>query len=291
LTLALLAAPVEPNNPILQGLTQQGVKLTTGESVKLPEPSMPDGLDAAGQQIVLRKIVGGTPLELFLRKSPVAPLVLKMETIKGSSGQRNGQRVDLWFVVYGTLQSIRDEKLFEGVAAESKEKSKLPSGARELTAEELQQRNLAVSSAADAREGFSTFEVSILDRVQVSGVARLFETRSDRWLLVATKFDPRFDKDPALPNRWRPIERDPSGKLTVGEPQPYSGYGGYAKATVLLDPAGKPSGSLLIECHVVFDEPKGWFRGANLLRSKLPPAVQDGVRTFRRKLAGGKPKP
>jgi hypothetical protein len=42
---------------------------------------------------------------------------------------------------------------------------------------------------------------------------------------------------------------------------------------------------LLIEVHMVFAEPKGWFEGRNLLRSKLPPVMQDSVRKFRRQLA------
>ena len=41
-----------------------------------------------------------------------------------------------------------------------------------------------------------------------------------------------------------------------------------------------------VECHIVFAEPEAWFGGKNLLRSKLPLAVQDeDVRSSRRKLA------
>jgi hypothetical protein len=35
---------------------------------------------------------------------------------------------------------------------------------------------------------------------------------------------------------------------------------------------------------VAFDEPTGWFNGANLLRSKLSVLVQDSVRKFRREI-------
>jgi hypothetical protein len=42
---------------------------------------------------------------------------------------------------------------------------------------------------------------------------------------------------------------------------------------------------LFVEVHVVYAEPYGWFEGRNLLRSKLPPVLQDSVRKFRRKLA------
>ena len=40
--------------------------------------------------------------------------------------------------------------------------------------------------------------------------------------------------------------------------------------------------------RLIFAEPVGWFDGANLLRSKLPPAMQQNVRTVRREWAKGK---
>ena len=55
----------------------------------------------------------------------------------------------------------------------------------------------------------------------------------------------------------------------------------------------QPSDAMLIEYHVVFEEPEAWFQGANLLSSKLPLVIQDVVRSFRRKLvnlADGKPR-
>jgi hypothetical protein len=41
---------------------------------------------------------------------------------------------------------------------------------------------------------------------------------------------------------------------------------------------------------MIFDEPNGWFGGANLLRSKLPLVIQDEVRNFRRRLAAASKK-
>ena len=46
-----------------------------------------------------------------------------------------------------------------------------------------------------------------------------------------------------------------------------------------------PEEALFIECHLVFDEPQGWFNGANLIRSKVPVLVEDTVRKARRRLA------
>jgi hypothetical protein len=36
---------------------------------------------------------------------------------------------------------------------------------------------------------------------------------------------------------------------------------------------------------MVLGEPEAWFQGSNLLRSKIPLTVQEGVRTLRRRLA------
>jgi hypothetical protein len=57
--------------------------------------------------------------------------------------------------------------------------------------------------------------------------------------------------------------------------------GSYAKATSLKEPAG----AILLEYHMVYDEPQGWFNGANVIRTKLPVIVQDSVKKLRRKLA------
>jgi hypothetical protein len=95
------------------------------------------------------------------------------------------------------------------------------------------------------------------------------------------RVDPRFDNDRQFPNRWLPLARDEAGTQKLGQPHPYHAAGGYLKATRLHEPAG----AVLVEYHLVFDEPAGWFSGANLLRSKLPIVCQDGVRRFRRRFA------
>jgi hypothetical protein len=44
----------------------------------------------------------------------------------------------------------------------------------------------------------------------------------------------------------------------------------------------EPAGAVFVEGHVIFAEPKGWFDGENVLRSKLPLGVQNQVRALRR---------
>ena len=47
----------------------------------------------------------------------------------------------------------------------------------------------------------------------------------------------------------------------------------------------QPAGTIFVEYHSVFHEPKGWFDGENLLRAKLPTIAQFQVQQFRGKLA------
>jgi hypothetical protein len=100
-------------------------------------------------------------------------------------------------------------------------------------------------------------------------------------VVVAISIDPRFNADAQFPNSWRGITRGTGRSLQLGEVQPYQAAGGYMKASRLV----QPSGALLIEYHLAFEEPQGWFNGSNLLRSKLPLLCQDGVRKFRRRMA------
>ena len=98
--------------------------------------------------------------------------------------------------------------------------------------------------------------------------------------LAASILDRRFMNDAEFPNQWRPITRDDAGRRHLGAPQPYFGFGGYAKATRLIDPPG----ALFVEYHAAFAEPQDWFGGTNLLRSKLPILAQMIVRQLRRGL-------
>ena len=73
--------------------------------------------------------------------------------------------------------------------------------------------------------------------------------------------DRRFDKDPEFPNQWRSMKKDDDGNTVFGPPQPYHGAYYYMKMTRLHD----PKDAILIEGHVIFNEPKGWFEGENAL--------------------------
>ena len=45
-----------PDNPVLKQLVERGIPAENGQVVRLPRPTMPDGLDHAGQQEVLARV-------------------------------------------------------------------------------------------------------------------------------------------------------------------------------------------------------------------------------------------
>jgi hypothetical protein len=265
------ASAAEPQR-IIDRLWTDGVALDQNVALRLPPPTLPDGLNAAAQQQALARVADEThPLEALARKSVVAPFVLKITDEKPVQGALP-RRVELWFVAYGDLKKVSDETFLKGLTDGD---SKGNTGGF-LSEQDLRQRNIT----PEKDERYAAGSVTLFDRVRISGVMRMQLTRSDESVLVAGLLDERFDRDARFPNAWQPITRDDSGKLQLGPAHAYHGVGWYGKITRLAEPAG----AVLVEYHLIFDEPHGWFNGANLLRSKLPILAQDGVRKFRRRL-------
>ncbi len=268
----------EPN-PIFSHLTGQGVPFAADRHVVLPAPTLADDLSAADQQRALVQVADANhPLSALLRKAVVAPFVLKISDEEPSAGAAP-RRVDLWFVTYGDLAATSSDTFIKQQidgAVPSDERAGAGQGAV-LTNEELAARKIV----PDPDERFLAADVKLFDRVHLSGVMRARLTRQPQSVTLAAVLDSRFAEDPKYPNRWTSLARDEAGKVTEGQPHAYSAAGWYCKATQLVEPAG----AILVEYHLVFDEPAGWFHGANLLRSKLPILVQDAVRNFRRKVS------
>jgi hypothetical protein len=277
--LALAAEPAD-DNAVLTALVQKGVSAPGGAVAKLPAPTMPDGLEADKQRAALAGLPDSrhSPAEL-LRKSAVAPFELQIQSPGGKS-KSELWRVDVWFVVYGDLQEVADEDFLKRWSKLAGGQDSDVSRAGKLAPEEVQDRKLFDDPAGHPDELFlySTFE--LFDRVQVSATRHAIVTKTDESLLVAAQVDSRFDDDEKYPNEWRPMKRGELGETRVGKPQRYEGAGFYAKVTQLKEPAG----ALFVEYHQAFYEPQEWFKGANLLRSKLPLLVQDSVREFRRRV-------
>jgi hypothetical protein len=277
------------SNAVLEELLETGISAPDGPAMKLPPPSMPDGLDAKQQHDAMAKLPGTRhAVEDLVRKSVVAPFEFKIHAPANAQGESNLWRVDAWFVAYGGLEEVAREdflkrwsRLGGGKEPSDVGSSEGLSRAGKLSDAEIAERKLFHNGEKHPDEYFLYSTFSLFDRVQLSATRHAVITRSDESLLVAAKVDSQFDKDEQYPNQWRPMKRDELGKIEVGKPQSYEGAGFYAKVTRLQ----RPAGAVFVEYHQAFKEPRAWFGGANLLRSKLPILAQDSVRDFRRKLA------
>ncbi len=278
-----LAVSAEHENPVFASLVVRGVPFRGERFVPLSEPTLPDGLGEQEQRQAIASIASlNHPIEQLLRPSIVSPFVLKIHKVRVPKSDRPARRIDVWFVAYGDLALLGDQEFLRDLARQSEDRkgSKLPTEMIFLEDDELLKRSLVPNEAATVREVWFHSTFSLFDRLQLHVTRHAYVTRTRESVLVASILDGRFADDPKYPTAWNALTRDQLGQFQFGEKQPYQSAGFYLKATRLRD----PHGAMFVEYHQVFDEPEAWFDGANLLRSKLPLMVQDGVRKFRRKL-------
>jgi len=282
-----------PENSVLGELLQKGVTMSDGTAVKLPAPTLRDGLDAARQQAVLAPLGGANhPLADLTRSSLVAPFVLNIRTVETTNPKAPARLIDLWFFAQGDWKTLNSNDFLEGLfkaGERSASANRRLSQSGGLTPEELAKRSIPAPRVGPAyEERYFYGMANFFDRVEVRSTRFSVFNRHRESLVLAAKIDPRFTSDRDHPNQWRSLVRQEDGSLLPGPPHPYTESSFYVKATQLIEPAG----TIFIEYHMVFEEPFGWFEGANLLASKLPLLAQDEVRNFRRKLMNAsKPRP
>ncbi len=155
-----------------------------------------------------------------------------------------------------------------------------PKGKAEFyTDKELTARKLAVTDTGKMKEQYAHAFNNILGKVEVRGSGRGIKTIEPESVIVASKLDPRFANDAKYPNQWQSIEVV-KGRAQMGDPEKYSGLGGYIKITKLIGPVER----VFVEYHLVFDEPYGWFKGGPNLVAHLDDVYPKDVRKFRRDL-------
>jgi hypothetical protein len=279
--LLLLAATLnaeghEKENPLYREMRDKGVSVGGTLRSPLPAPLMPDGLDPKAQRAVIEKLAGDDyPIDELMRKAVVAPHVYKFREVKPSDPEAPAYGVDLWFIAHGDLETLAKKDastFFQSVRKEVK--------LHVLTPEELKERGLKEEKVGNSSIRYAHTSYPLLEKVELSFTSRNLITRTGDSLLLATTLDPAFVKDEKYPNRWRAIVRDGDDEVKHGPPHPYDGNGMYMKVTRLAE----PKAALFVEFHRVSTEPKKWFDGANLLRSKMPILIQAEVRSFRREL-------
>ncbi|QDU21050.1 hypothetical protein [Urbifossiella limnaea] len=280
---AALAAPAQPPshdaaNAVYKGLLDPGLVVGPTQRVKFAPPVMADGLSAAQQKAVIEKVIGTDyPFAEFTRQSVVAPQVVRIGDARPSDPAAPARTVDVYFVAYGDFAATDDEKFLDRLTRTGQGTGT----GRSLSPADLEKRKIIIPDPK--REGFGLAEFDFLEKVRLKLTGHAAWSKTADSVAAAAEVDPRFTTDAEFPNQWKSLSKE-GGAQKVGPATPYGGAGMYLKMTRLHEPAG----AIFVEQHVVFAEPAGWFAGANLLRSKLPAAVQINVRAMRREWLKGR---
>ncbi len=291
----LLALPTDhEQNPVFQANIAEGIAFGE-DSVTLPSPTFHDAQTAEEQREALKELAGtDRGAEALLRNSVTAPFLLRPGDQRGDEATlRTGA---LYFVLHLDFDSIDLEEL-SGKTEETEStfgpveagnmrfEGRLLDPAdflENLDSNSNSNSNSDSDSDANLQEWFIHTKGRLLDRIIVESTDRLTASRSEHSIVVASKTDPRFDNDDQWPNRWLAIERTRNTE-SEGESQPYAGSIGYARINRLKG----VEGAVLVEAHFAFVEPRAWFDGAPILRSKFSLIAQDQIRKLRRELADG----
>jgi hypothetical protein len=282
LVVALTAQAADhKSNPVYASLRSEGVNLG-GVRISFPAPWLDDGAAEGAEREALRTIAGSDRAVAELTRDSVsAPFVLK--TRDQPAGDRGTVRsADLFFVVRARLDDI-DPSSADAAGAEVKE---VEAGNMKFRGARVEDKDLSARGIKPAdkeggvREWYVHLTGRLLDRIHAAATDRITATKSSRSWLIAARTDARFDKDATLPNRWHAIKRR-GDREEAGPDETYPGGASYVRIGTLQTVPG----ALLVEAHFAFFEPRPWFDGAPVLRSKIGVIAQDRVRSLRRDLA------
>ena len=280
LSLTVAAPTGHEDNSLYRALLDPGLVVGEKLRVKLPKPILPDGLDAAAQKEILLKLIGDDyTFEDFTRRSQVSPHVLRIRDAEPSDPKSPSRGLDTYFVAYVDLKSFDDEKFLERSLNIGKGEG---GKAKPITRDDLIKRNIDPKRLDAKQEGFSHIEFDFLEKVRLRVTGHGMATKSGESIVAGAEVDSRFRGDKEFPNEWQSVAKV-QGKVEYGPASPYGGSGMYVKITKLAEPVG----AVFVEQHIVYAEPSGWFDGANLLRSKLPPVITISVRRMREAWAKG----
>ena len=270
---------VEPDhtrNLVFAQVLTKGVE-AGGQTVKLPPPRFVDGLTAEEERAALRDVAeSDRAVDEMLRDSVTAPYIIKVRDQKASGATI--RMADLWFVVYAPLEQVDPIRELARSDQKKVDVANMSFETRMLKNDEIQSAGIKPADyGAGKPEWLAYVHARLLDRIEFDVTNHGAFSQSANSIVVASLTDPAFDKVESKANCWRSVTA-----TTTGAPkQQYSGGISYAKISRC---ALKP-GALVVEMHVAFVEPDGWFAGAPILRSKFGVVAQDQIRTLRRELA------
>jgi len=244
-----------------------------GRAILLPSPVLNDDESEERQTDILRELTGSErALEQFLRDSLSAPFILRMEDQKGRDAiVRQG---GLYFALHADLDEMMPGEITLLPAEGRFEFANMAVEAMVITEKEL---DGADKIRWQEGERLIHATVMVLDRISVRTTFEILTSKSANSLIIAAKPSSRFGSKGRFANLWRAIDRHARDE---GEAHAYPGGIFYLKATRLKGFAD----ALLVEVHFAILEPKAWFDGAPVLRSKFGLIAQNTIRSLRRRL-------
>jgi hypothetical protein len=266
-------------NPVYHALlsSSPGQHRMLGPNVLEP-PLMIDGDSSASQIEKLKELLAEKyTADAFLQGSPSSPYLLTIDRRESSSntGKFMETRMHLYFAAQGDLQLASDPQFLDSIF---QLRSDSEGSANSLSLEQLQRIGFGPQDNPSPQEAIRLVDGRLFDRIRISGLVRSYWSKTGRSIVSAIAFDQRFVETPDLAALWERFERQEDGSLKAVEQGKLEGLGLYVKIT----PLDMPEGLLLVEVHGLLLEPYSWFQGANLIGSKLPPAVRNQVQAIRR---------
>ncbi len=276
LCLALSAEVPQPT--ILDDLVQVGLDIPGLGKHKLPAPTLTSDLPDEKIKSIVNSFV--RERRGFLDKAHNAPFRIdRTRDLTGKYGKLCAREFNLWFAAHGKIKDLDDHNMLNALLGmKTGPKSKETRDLEYLDEDALKKRGIVQEKIANGDERYGLLDVDLVEKVKLSGVIRSRKQWIGKALAITMFLDPRFADDAEHPNRWRKV----IDANTLGEPQPYAGFGGYVQAM----PIPGMTDVIFIEMHFVFAEPYEWFQGRNQIGAKLPAASQSNISNLRLKLAG-----
>jgi hypothetical protein len=276
-----LTAPAQQPKSVLDELTIDGLDIPGVGKHKLPQPTLGFGDSEEKLKAKIKEFVAQRPD--FLGTSRYAPHRLdRVGDIVDRSGKVHGREFHLYFAAHGDIKHLDEHGLVNSLLG--MKGGKKARGAKDLDYlddEDLKARGIVPATIKDGEERYSLLDMEMLEKAKIDGVLRSRKQWVNGSLVTTMVLDPRFANDKKYPNRWRSIPERKDDKETLGPPQPYSGFGGYVKAT----PVPGTKNVIFLEMHFALSEPHAWFGGRNLIAARLPIATKENVANLRKKLA------
>jgi hypothetical protein len=268
--------PDHTRNLVFAQVLTKGVE-AGGQTVNLPPPRFVDGLTAEEERAALRDVAeSDRAVDEMLRDSVTAPYIIKVRDQKAAGATI--RMADIWFAAYAPLEQVDPIRELARSDQKKVDVANMSFETRMLKNDEILSAGIKPAEYAAAKtEWLAYVHARLLDRIEFDVTNHGAVSQSPSSIVVASRTDPSFDKVESKANCWRSVTANAPG----AQKQPYSGGISYAKISRC---ALKP-GALLVEMHVAFVEPDGWFAGAPILRSKFGVVAQDQIRTLRRELA------